>query len=107
MKELLRKATLGVVLLLAAVSACADGIRTAQVDGLTWKYVVVDGGATIFGGQFREWDDEEGGYIWAFYPAIPEGTSGAIFAASVWKWKRFFPLSPSRIARRDSRESSV
>lgn len=82
MKELLRKATLGVVLLLAAVSACADGIRTAQVDGLTWKYVVVDGGATIFGGQFREWDDEEGGYIWAFYPAIPEGTSGAISVPS-------------------------
>ena len=71
-----------VTMLSIVISANAETVRTARVNGLTWKYVVVDGTATIFGGQFREWDGEEGEYVWAFNPAIPQNTSGDIVVPS-------------------------
>lgn len=53
-------------------------IHTASANGLTWKYVVVNGAAMLFGGKHLEWDTEEGRYKWEYDTAIPRNTSGAI-----------------------------
>ena len=67
---------------LAGILCWGDDIQYETLNGLTWSYTVYDGSATVYGGSFEEWDDEEGGYVEAFYPAIPDGTSGAIVVPS-------------------------
>ena len=63
---------------LAGLLCWGNEIYYDTVGGLTWGYTVSDGSATVYGGSFEEWDDEEEGYVEAYYPAIPDDTSGAI-----------------------------
>ena len=57
-------------------------IHTADVDGVTWRYVVTNGEAMIFGGKYQVWDDLEGDYTWEYIPAISQSTAGALTVPS-------------------------
>ena len=67
-----------------------EGIHTADVNGVAWSYVVVNGGAMVFGGKYLEWDDEEGRDTWKYTPAIPRDTFGAVTIPS---WLGGYPVT--------------